>query len=107
MTLQENQTYSIVADELAVLICDCQTEQVGIEGACTLLQFGMAFEIQNQDFWKVVQDKVDAALAETDDAEAVCKILAMSNYCQLNKAVLQEKAASLIMKDGLTSSYLT
>ena len=47
MTLQENQTYSIVADELAVLICDCQAEQVGIEGACTLLQFGMAFEIQN------------------------------------------------------------
>ena len=44
----------------------------------------MAFEIQNQDFWKVVQDKVDAALAETDDAEAVCKILAMSKYCQLN-----------------------
>lgn len=85
MTFEEHRDFRPIVDELIVYINDVRhsnqlKDDASLQNTKTLLQFGIAYDVQSVEYWQLVTELLEIVLPKTNDFETVCNLISLMNH---------------------------
>ena len=112
MTFEEHRDFRPVVDELVVYINDVRhgnqlKDDASLENTKTLLQFGIAYDVESAEYWQLVTELLEIVLPMTSDFDTVCNLISLMNHQGIRSDRAMQRVAEFVGDlDSLSGNQL-